>query len=158
MARLAGRSRLRRGTELAHVPVPHPGSLPSPIQARGSVLNWWTQRDSSLGALPLGRVEEQDGRAIQVDASHRISAFDVAERDVAGMAQESWRCGTSGWTSCVTPATRGAGDHAGMHGDAPCSRPSCMIHHGQACEHMWCSYGASTYRKGLYPGLCRSPT
>ena len=30
-----------------------------------------------------------DGRAVQVGASHRISAFDVAQRDVAGMTQES---------------------------------------------------------------------
>jgi hypothetical protein len=30
-----------------------------------------------------------DGRAVQIGASHRISAFDVAQRDVAGMAQES---------------------------------------------------------------------
>jgi hypothetical protein len=52
------------------------------------MVNLWLQKCPIL-ALPLGRVEEQDGRAIQVDASHRISAFDVTERDVAGMAQES---------------------------------------------------------------------
>src|SRR5271169_5739468 len=37
----------------------------------------------------LGGVEELDGRAVQVDASHRISAFNVAQRDIARMAQES---------------------------------------------------------------------
>jgi hypothetical protein len=37
----------------------------------------------------LGSVEEPDGRAVQVGTSHCISAFDVAERDVAGMTQES---------------------------------------------------------------------
>ena len=37
----------------------------------------------------LGGVDEPDGRAIQVGASHRVSTFDVAQRDVAGMTQES---------------------------------------------------------------------
>jgi len=37
----------------------------------------------------LGGGEEADGRAVQIGACHRISAFDVAQRDVAGVAQES---------------------------------------------------------------------
>jgi hypothetical protein len=37
----------------------------------------------------LGGVDEPHGRAVQVGASHRVSAFDVAQRDVAGMTQES---------------------------------------------------------------------
>jgi hypothetical protein len=44
------------------------------------------------GSLPgrrLGGGEKQDGRAVQVGASHPIPAFDVAQRDVASMAQES---------------------------------------------------------------------
>jgi hypothetical protein len=39
--------------------------------------------------LSLGGVEEPDRRTIQVGASHRISTLDVAQRNVAGMAQES---------------------------------------------------------------------
>jgi len=34
----------------------------------------------------LGGGEEADGRAVQIGACHRISAFDVAQRDVAGVA------------------------------------------------------------------------
>jgi hypothetical protein len=37
----------------------------------------------------LSGIEEPDGRIVQVGTSHRISAFDIAQRDVAGMAQES---------------------------------------------------------------------
>jgi hypothetical protein len=37
----------------------------------------------------LGDVDEPDGRAVQIGASHRVSAFDVAQRNVGGMPQES---------------------------------------------------------------------
>jgi hypothetical protein len=37
----------------------------------------------------LGGVDEPDGRAVQVGTSHHIPAFDVAKRNIAGMAQES---------------------------------------------------------------------
>ena len=33
--------------------------------------------------------EEPNGRTVHVGASHRVSAFDIAQRDVAGIAQES---------------------------------------------------------------------
>jgi hypothetical protein len=39
--------------------------------------------------LKLGSIEEPDGRIVQVGTSYHISAFDIAQRDVAGMAQES---------------------------------------------------------------------
>jgi hypothetical protein len=57
---------------------------------RGFVLNWCgCNRIRTSDVLLLGSVDEQDGRAVQVGTSHRVSAFNVAERDIAGMTQQS---------------------------------------------------------------------
>jgi hypothetical protein len=50
---------------------------------------WRQSRRRAFPGRGLGGGEELDGRAVQIGASYRISAFDIAQRDVAGMAQES---------------------------------------------------------------------
>lgn len=52
----------------------------------------------------LGGVDEPDGRAVEVGASHRQSASDVTQRDVAGMTQESSDAHSA--RSVLPPATR----------------------------------------------------
>jgi hypothetical protein len=42
-----------------------------------------------MGVNPLGSIQQPDGRAVQIGASHRISAFDVAKRDVTRVAKET---------------------------------------------------------------------
>jgi hypothetical protein len=49
----------------------------------------WQIRRRHVHCSTLGGVEQPDWRAVQVCASHRISAFDMTQRDVARMAQES---------------------------------------------------------------------
>jgi hypothetical protein len=54
----------------------------------------WSRQDggshaAGLSWLKARRRRELDGRAVQVGASHRVSPLNVAERDIAGMAQES---------------------------------------------------------------------
>ncbi len=72
----------------------------------------------------------------------------AAGRTAAGSAHRGLS-GTSGWTSCETPVTRGAVACAGMPCDSPCSQPSCTVAHGPACAHKWSSFAASTGRTAL---------
>jgi hypothetical protein len=85
-----GRRPGHRATRMTRSPVPLADAKP---RRAGSQRLVRTVVIGSLATGPfrvggLGGVEEPDGRTVQVGASHRMSAFDVTQRDVACMAQE----------------------------------------------------------------------
>jgi hypothetical protein len=57
-----------------------------------------------IGEHALRGGEELDGRAVKVGTSYRIPAFDVAKRDIAGVAEESSDAFSA--RSVLRPATR----------------------------------------------------